>query len=295
MKVVTAQDSHRTVNPNEEVMDAIEKRRPTLSLCVEQSHAFLAETAEGRLLALVDATGGRVETCTVTDPLGHPRQARFGLLGDGITAVIDSDQANGLKLLGSDQRHPMDTSSYGTGELILSALDAGASRIIIGLGASAANDGGLGLVQALGARMSNIFGEEAGRGGAGLAGLASIDISALDPRLADVSIEVACLNHNPLCGPRGASRLYGFQRGASEETMLQLDAYLSHFADLIRHQLGVEVKEQPGSGAGGGQGAALRGLLNAPLHPLSEVMESELLRARAYGCRQAASQIALAH
>lgn len=295
MKVVTAQDSHRMVNPTEEVTDAIEKRRPTLSLCVEQSHASLAETAEGRLLALVDATGGRFETCTVTGPLGRCRQARFGLLGDGITAVIDSDQANGLKLLGSEQRHPMDTSSYGTGELILAALDAGASRIIIGLGASAANDGGLGLAQALGARMANIFGEEAGRGGAGLAGLASIDTSALDPRLTQVSIEAACLNHTPLCGPRGASRLYGFQRGACEEVMLQLDAYLSHFADLIRHQLGIEVKEEPGTGAGGGQGAALRGLLRAPLRTLGEVMESELQRARAYTGDPGANRLVLAH
>ncbi|BDY06277.1 hypothetical protein F0521_33180 [Ferrimonas sp. YFM] len=276
-------------------MDAIEKRRPTLSLCVEQSHASLAETTEGRLLALVDATGGRYETCTVTDPLGRPRQAQFGFLGDGTTAVIDSDQANGLKLLGSDQRNPMDTSSFGTGELILAALDAGVSRIIIGLGASAANDGGLGLAQALGARMGNIFGEEAGRGGASLAGLATIDISALDSRLDGVSIEVACLNHNPLCGPRGASRLYGFQRGACEETMLQLDAHLSHFADLIRHQLGVEVKEQPGTGAAGGQGAMLRGLLKAPLRPLSMVMESELQRARTCVANQGASRVALAH
>ncbi|WP_417346168.1 glycerate kinase [Ferrimonas sp.] len=295
MKVVTAQDSHRTVNPTEEVKDAIEKRRPTLSLCVEQSHTSLAETAEGRLLALVDATGGRFEACTVTDPLGRSRQAQFGLLGDGITAVIDSDQANGLKLLGSEQRHPMDTTSYGTGELILAALDAGASRIIVGLGASAANDGGLGLAQALGARMGNIFGEEADRGGAGLAGLASIDTSALDPRLAQVSVEVACLNHNPLCGPRGASRLYGFQRGACEATMLQLDANLSHFADLMHHQLGVEVKELPGTGAGGGQGAALRGLLKAPLRALSQVIESELQRARACGCNRGADRVALAH
>ncbi|TKB49697.1 glycerate kinase [Ferrimonas sediminicola] len=294
MNVATTQDSHLKVSLNEEVKDAIDQRRPPLSLCTEQKHSPLAEVAEGGILALVAATGGRYQGCTVAGPLGRPRQARFGLLGDGTTAVIDTDEANGVRLLGSDPRRPMETTSRGSGELILAALDAGASRIIIGLGASAAIDGGLGLAQALGARLDNIFGEAAAQGGAGLAGLTSIEPAGLDGRLAEVTLEVACLNLNPLCGPRGAARLYGFQRGACEETMLQLDAHLSHFADLIRHRTGVEVKAEPGTGAGGGQGALLYGLLGATLRPLSDVMATELPGAGALCGRRAPVRLALA-
>ena len=175
--------------------------------------------------------------------------------------------ASGIHLVAPEQRNPLLTSSFGTGELILAALEMGVKHLILGIGGSATNDGGAGMIQALGGKLLKADGSAIELGGAGLAELATIDLSSLDPRLSDLVIEVACDVNNPLCGPKGASAVFGPQKGATPEMVAQLDANLSRYADCIEQALGKQVKDIPGAGAAGGMGAALVGLLGAELKP----------------------------
>lgn len=227
----------------------------------------MADGGEGTVEALVAATGGTFREATVTGPLGAAVVARFGLLGDGATAALEMASASGLVLVPHDRRDPLRASTRGTGELLLAALDLGASSIILGIGGSATNDGGAGLAQALGARLLDAQGEELPPGGAALARLDRIDASALDPRSARTSIRVACDVANPLCGPAGASAVYGPQKGATPEMVARLDAALAHYARVVARDLGRDVAGLPGAGAAGGLGAGLVAFAGGVLTP----------------------------
>lgn len=225
----------------------------------------MADGGEGTVQSLVDATGGRLLQHTVQGPLGDPVVAHFGLLGDGETAVIEMAQASGLERLSPERRNPMITSTYGTGELIKKALDAGAKTILIGIGGSATNDGGAGMLRALGAVFTDKDGKVLSDGGAALAQLARIDISGLDARIAATEFVTACDVDNPLTGPTGASAIFGPQKGATEEMVARLDAALANYAAVIQRDFGRAVNEVPGAGAAGGLGAGLLAFLDAEL------------------------------
>lgn len=242
----------------------------------------MADGGEGTARALVDATGGSMHAVPVHDPLGRPVEGHFGLLADGTTAVVETAEASGLALLEAKERNPLIASSYGTGELILAAVRSGAKRIIVGLGGSATNDAGAGLLQALGVRLLDKNGNDLAHGGAALANLTTIDISTMDPALKNVAITAACDVTNPLTGPTGASAVFGPQKGASKDDVATLDAALAHFAQVIDSQLGVAVNDVPGAGAAGGIGAALKGFLNAEFRPgIAIVIEQSGLDAAA--------------
>jgi glycerate kinase len=242
----------------------------------------MADGGEGTVDAMVTATGGRLVTANVTGPLGLPVLATFGLLGDGTTAVIEMAAASGLMLVPAVAQNPLVTTTFGTGELILAALDLGVTRIVLGIGGSATIDGGAGLLQALGARLLRADGTPIGRGGAALRYLDRIDLADLDPRLAlgepgpgQAELLVACDVINPLLGPQGAAAVYGPQKGATPDHVALLDQALDHFAGVIDRDLGCDVRTTPGAGAAGGLGGGLLGCLGARLRPGVElVMEA---------------------
>ncbi len=225
----------------------------------------VADGGDGTLRALVDASGGRIEVANVTDPLGRPVLAQWGVLGDGRTAVIEMARSSGLALLGEDERNPLLTTTYGVGELMLAALDEGYRHLIVGVGGSATVDGGAGMAQALGAALLSEDGEALGRGGGALSRLARVDPSGLDPRLAETTVEVACDVNNPLSGELGAAVVFGPQKGADEEMVRTLAHGLRRFARVVRRDLGREVADVPGGGAAGGLAAGLVAFAGAHL------------------------------
>ncbi len=232
----------------------------------------VADGGEGTVQALVDATGGRIVEQTVTGPLGEPVNAFFGLLGDGRTAAIEMAACAGLPLVPPALRDPRITTTYGVGELIMAALDQGCRHFIIGIGGSATNDGGAGMAQALGTSLMTHEGKAIGRGGAALTTLAHISTATMDARLSSCSFDVACDVNNPLCGPMGASAVYGPQKGATPEMVGQLDDALAHYAEVIERDLGVSVRDVPGAGAAGGLGAGLMAFLRATLRPGAQIV-----------------------
>jgi len=227
----------------------------------------IADGGEGTVEALIGTTGGQLHRTQVGGPLGDRITAQWGVLGDGATAVIEMAAASGLPLLPPERRDPRLTSSCGTGELVRAALDAGLRRIIIGIGGSATNDGGMGMMRALGVRFTDDDGRPLAEGGAALAQLSHIDLAGLDARLRETEIVVACDVDNPLCGPRGASAVFGPQKGASPQVVAELDAALAHFATCASAATGRDVAEQAGAGAAGGLGAALLFFTAAKLRP----------------------------
>lgn len=222
----------------------------------------MADGGDGTVEAFLDS-GARARRVTVRGPLGAPVEATFAL--DGAIAIVESAAASGLVLLDGAARDATRASSYGTGELLRAALDAGAQRVVIGIGGSASNDGGAGLLEALGARLSAGNGGALAPGGAALAQLATLDLSALDPRLRTVRIEVASDVDNPLTGPSGASAVFGPQKGATPAQVAELDRALGHFADLVARATGRDLRETPGAGAAGGMGFALVAVLGATI------------------------------
>ncbi len=225
----------------------------------------VADGGDGTLAALIDTTAGQFHQATVTSPLGEPVAAQWGVMGDGQTAVIEMALASGLALITDDRRDPRRATTYGTGQLMRAALDAGYTRIIVGLGGSATNDGGTGMAAALGVRFLDASGDELPPGGAALAHLASIDVSARHPGLDAATIIGATDVTNPLCGDTGASAIFGPQKGATPEMVAELDACLSNFAAVVKSDLGIDVLDTPGSGAAGGLGAGLIAFANAEL------------------------------
>ncbi len=232
----------------------------------------IADGGEETVQALVDATGGKIVLQQVTGPLGEPVQAFYGLLGDGRTAVIEMAASSGLPLVPSALRDPRISTTYGVGELILAALDQGRRHFIIGIGGSATNDGGAGMAQALGADLLDEQGRQLPSGGAALVHLNRISIERLDPRLRECSFQVACDVNNPLCGPQGASAIYGPQKGATPGMVDLLDQALGHYSEMLRRDLGMEVAAVPGSGAAGGLGAGMLAFLRALMRPGAEIV-----------------------
>ena len=272
MKIVIAPDSYKESLSALEVAQAVEAGFRQVFPDANYVLVPVADGGEGTVDAMVAATGGRKETVTVSGPLGEPVEAFYGLTGEGDTAVIEMAAASGLALVPPDRRNPLLTSSRGTGELIRAALDAGARRFILGIGGSATNDGGAGMVQALGARLLDLEGRELDGSGGDLARLERIDVSALDPRLAECRIEVACDVDNPLTGARGASAVFGPQKGATPEMVQALDANLARLARIVGRDLGVAVDTVPGAGAAGGMGAAMLAFFGATLKPGIEIV-----------------------
>ncbi|PAD34251.1 glycerate kinase [Terribacillus saccharophilus] len=265
MKIVIAPDSYKESLSALEAANAIERGFKMIFPDAVYNKMPMADGGEGTVQSLVDATNGKIEERTVTGPLGKPVKAFFGLMGDGETAVIEMAAASGLHLVPTEDRNPLTTSTKGTGELISAALDLGVQHIIIGLGGSATNDGGAGMIQALGGRLLDEAGKDIGDGGGALAQLAVIDLAGLDNRLKDVRVEVACDVDNPLTGPRGASAIFGPQKGATPDMVELLDKNLSHFADIAEKALGKSFRDIEGVGAAGGLGASLLAFLNADL------------------------------
>lgn len=272
MKIVIAPDSYKESLTAMEVAIAIENGFKQVMPNAEYIKLPMADGGEGTVQSLVDATNGEIIKHTVIGPLGEAVVGFYGLFGDGRTAVIEMAAASGLHLVKPALRDPLKTTTYGTGELIKAVLDKGVKHIIIGIGGSATNDGGLGMAQALGIRMLDSNGNELGYGGGELNKLSTIDMSNIDPRLAETRLEVACDVDNPLCGPKGASYVFGPQKGATPEMAKQLDHNLAHFAHIIKSQLGKDVIGREGAGAAGGLGAALLGLLEAELRPGIEIV-----------------------
>lgn len=252
-----APDSFKESMTAKEVCTAMEKGLRRVYPDARFIHVPMADGGEGTVQSLVDASGGSLHHKEVTGPLGTPVTASFGLLGDGETAAIEMASASGIHLVTRETKNPLVTTTYGTGELIRECLDRGVSKILIGIGGSATNDGGAGMAEALGVRLLDENGLEIPRGGGGLDRLRKIDVSGIDPRLSNVEIVVACDVTNPLCGEHGASAVFGPQKGATPETVTILDRNLSHYADVIAEQLGRDVRDVPGAGAAGGLGAGL--------------------------------------
>ncbi|MEK3732967.1 glycerate kinase [Paenibacillus sp. FSL M8-0334] len=265
MKIVIAPDSFKESLSALEAAEAIEKGFRSVFPDADYYKMPMADGGEGTVRSLVDATGGTIMERVVTGPLGEPAQAFFGITGDGRTAIIEMAAASGLHLVPAERRNPLLTSTRGTGELIRFALEEGVEHMIIGIGGSATNDGGAGMVQALGGRLLDRSGREIGPGGGALSDLHEVDMSGLDARLAGVRIEVACDVDNPLTGPRGASAVFGPQKGATPDMVQLLDRNLSHFADVAEQALGKTFREKEGAGAAGGLGAGLIAFLNADL------------------------------
>ena len=272
MRIVIAPDSYKESLTALEVATAIEAGFREVFPDADYLKLPMADGGEGTVAALVAATGGRLVEAEVSGPLGEAVRACYGLTGDGRTAVIEMAAACGLALVAPERRNPLLTTTRGTGELIRAALDTGASHLIIGIGGSATNDGGAGMLQALGVKLQDRAGREIGFGGGRLADLERIDISGLDPRLHACRIEAACDVDNPLTGPKGASAIFGPQKGATPEMMAQLDANLAHYAGLISRDLGLRVDQVPGAGAAGGMGAALLAFFGAQLRPGIEIV-----------------------
>lgn len=276
MKIVIAPDSYKESLSALEVANAIEQGFREIWPDADYVKLPVADGGEGTVEAMVAATAGRIVDVDVTGPLGKTVTAFFGLSGDERTAFIEMAAASGLEQVPVALRDPLKTTSWGTGELIRHALDAGVDHIIIGLGGSATNDGGAGMVQALGAKLLDARQNEIGKGGAALDALTRIDISQLDPRLAACRIEVACDVTNPLTGKEGASAVFGPQKGATVETIDRLDTALAHYAQIIARDLEVDVLELAGGGAAGGMGAALYAFCGAQLRRGIEIVTDAL-------------------
>ena len=272
MKIIIAPQGFKGNLTALEVARAIEEGIKRVVPDAKTTIKPMADGGEGTVQALVDATGGEMITTEVTGPLEERVTAHWGILSDKTTAVIEMAAASGLPLVPSEKRNPLVTTTYGTGELIRAALDHGCRKLIIGIGGSATNEGGAGMAQALGARFLDARGKELPFGGAALARLEHIDVSNLDPRLADFDVTLASDVNNPLCGPRGASAIYGPQKGATPEMVKQLDAALAHYADVIQKDLGIDVRDVPGAGAAGGLGLGLMVFLKAKMVPGIDVV-----------------------
>ncbi|EJL6779662.1 glycerate kinase [Vibrio cholerae] len=272
MKVVIAPDSFKESLTAKQVCDAIQAGLARVWHDAKFVSIPVADGGEGTVQSLVDATQGRLVEVKVMGPQGKRVEAFYGMLGDNQTAVIEMAAASGLHHVPLVQRDPKLTTSFGTGELIRHALDQGVTKLIIGLGGSATNDGGVGMLAALGARFTNADGDPIQLTGGGLRELTHIDLQDFDPRLQNCDILVACDVNNPLCGDKGASAVFGPQKGATPEDVQLLDGALRQFGLLTEKVTGKMVLESAGAGAAGGMGAALLAYTQARLRPGIEIV-----------------------
>ncbi len=281
MKIVIAPQGFKAGISGLEAAEAIARGVAAVVPDAETVLAPVADGGDGTLNALVDATGGQVFTSTITGPLGQPLEGRWGVMGDGSTAVVEMALASGLALVPQRRRNPRVTTTAGTGEILKEALDRGYTRVIVGLGGSATNDGGAGMATALGARFLDSEGRPLPPGGSALARLDRIETQGLHPALGQATIIAATDVTNPLCGPDGASAVFGPQKGANPEMVQELDAALANFARVVARDLHRDVSEQPGAGAAGGLGAGLMAFAGATLQSgidmVCEVLEFDAL------------------
>lgn len=276
IKILIAPDSFKESLTALEVAENLEKGLKTANSNYTIRKVPMADGGEGTVKSLVDAENGKIIKKIVTGPAGDKTKAFYGILGakkrENKTAVIEMAAASGLDLLPEEKRNPAKTTSYGTGELIKGALDNNCSKLIIGLGGSATNDCGVGMIQALGGRFLDKNGQNIDFGGENLINIAEIDISQLDPRLKNLEIAAACDVDNPLYGKNGAAYIYGAQKGATAEQIKELDQGLKHISKIIKRDLKKDIAHQAGAGAAGGLGAALLAFLEADLRPGIEIV-----------------------
>jgi glycerate kinase len=265
MKILVAPDSFKGSLTAMEAAENIKTGINNFDSKINVDLLPMADGGEGTVQSLVDATDGKIIKKVVTGPLGNEVEAFYGLLGDGETAVIEMAAASGLPLVPEEKRNPLKTTTYGTGELILSALDAGVKKIIIGIGGSATNDAGVGMAQALGAEILDANGKQIGFGGGDLNRIKNIKLNNLDSRIKDTEILVGCDVDNPLYGENGAAYVYGPQKGADPEMVKILDQNLRHFNQIVIKELNKDPNKISGAGAAGGLGAGLVAFLNAEL------------------------------
>ena len=263
MKIVIASDSYKGSNTSLKVAGLIEKGARKVFPEARYVKIPIADGGEGTVEALVSGLGGEIVTVRVEDPLGRPVDAFYGVI-DG-KAVLEMAAASGLPLLKNNEKNPRKASTYGTGQVLMAAMEAGFRDITIGIGGSATNDGGAGMAQALGCRLLDRSGAELSRGGAALSDIASVDDSGVSPLLKDTVIHVACDVDNPLLGEHGASAVYGPQKGADPAMVKELDGALGRFADVVEKWKGRSMREIPGAGAAGGLGFGLTAFCDAEI------------------------------
>lgn len=272
MKIVIAPDSFKDSLSAQGVADAIALGLAEVWPDAQLIKCPMADGGEGTVESVLAACDGQLRNTVVQGPLGTTVEAAWGWLPDSHTAIIEMAEASGLQLVPVDQRDACISSTFGTGELIRAALDAGALRIILAIGGSATNDGGAGAMQALGVELFDAQGQPLAPGGLALTQLFRVDLSDIDPRLASVRFDIAADVNNPLCGAHGASAIFGPQKGASPEQVQLLDHALGHFADHCAKVLGKDVRDEPGSGAAGGLGFAAKAFLGAQFKAGVEVV-----------------------
>ncbi|MCA1768674.1 MAG: glycerate kinase [Halomonas sp.] len=276
MKILICPDSFKDALPAAAAARAIACGIRRLGEEIELVECPLADGGEGSLDALLAATGAERRTANVQDALGRPTHAAWGWLAERRTAFVELAEASGIQALAPAERTALHSTTHGVGELIRAALDAGAERLLLTLGGSATNDGGAGMLMALGARLRDIDGRDLPPGGAALEHLAELDLSGLDPRLAELHVEAAVDVDNPLLGERGASAVFGPQKGATPDDVARLDAALAQFADAAAAAVGQEHRDLPGAGAAGGMGFAARAFLGAELRPGIELVMEQV-------------------
>ncbi|MFF5818923.1 glycerate kinase [Lysinibacillus capsici] len=266
MKVIISPDSYKGTLSAVEVAKSMQKGILDVDHSIETIILPVADGGEGTLHSLIASTDGRYCSATVLDPLGRAIQAQYGVLGDQVTCVIEMAQASGIMLLQESEKNPELATSYGTGQLIKAALDQGFRKFIIGIGGSATNDAGTGMLQALGVRLLSAEGVELEAGVSNLMQLDVIDMSLLDTRLAESTFTIACDVDNPLIGERGATAIFGPQKGVQKHQVAEFDRCLKHFADIVEAQFAIRLHDYKGAGAAGGMGGALIAFLKGTFH-----------------------------
>lgn len=281
MKFVIAPDSFKGSLTAKEVALAIKKGISKIFPTANFELVQMADGGEGTVQSLVDATAGKIISKEVVGPLGSKVVANYGLLGNSKTAVIEMAEASGIGYINKTTANPLITTTFGTGQLIIDALDHDVDEIILGIGGSATNDGGAGMAQAIGVHLLDSMGQELPFGGAALLQLAKIDTNNLDSRLNNVKIVIASDVNNPLTGKKGASAVFGPQKGATPEMVQQLDKSLVHYSKILQKYLHKDVATLPGAGAAGGLGAGLLAFTTAKMeHGIDIVVNYSNLKSK---------------
>ncbi len=276
MNILIAPDSFKESLSATEVCQFIESGIKKTLFNTNITSIPLSDGGEGFVQSIIDATNGCLIKVKAHDPLMRSIDAEYGILGDKETAIIEMSKVSGLELLSSKEKNPWITTTYGTGELIRDALNKDCKKLIIGIGGSATNDGGAGMIEALGGKLLTPNGKQINKGGGGLQQLATIDLSDLDNRLSECQVIIACDVTNPLLGKNGASFVFARQKGANSEMIKLLEENLSHYANIIQQEIGKDISDVPGTGAAGGLGAGLMAFLNAELKPGFDIIRDIL-------------------
>ncbi|EON74173.1 glycerate kinase [Lysinibacillus sphaericus] len=266
MKVIISPDSYKGTLSAIDVANAMQEGIKDVNQSIETVILPVADGGEGTLASLIASTGGRYITENVLDPLGRMIEAQYGVLGDKETCVIEMAQASGIMLLQDSEKNPEIATTYGTGQLIKAALDEGFRKYIIGIGGSATNDAGIGMLKVLGLQLKKEDGTPIAEGVSALLDLKSIDASRLDSRLADANFIIACDVDNPLIGEYGATAIFGPQKGVNKQQIAFYDSCLKHFADIVEKQYQIRLHDYKGAGAAGGLGGALIAFLHGTFH-----------------------------